>query len=234
MNYSTTRGPSRFGQHESRVEVQLRKSTLVGGFFERMVASVKDNLRKTLGNARLSYEELLTVLVEVECMLNARPLTCEYNKVHGEVLTPSHLICGRRVKSLPDEITEPDDVVNEDQCSARFKYLSTQLNHFWNRWRREYLANLREVHRPKVQNRDRTVEVGDVVVVYKEEKKRGEWKIRVVESLVKGKDSIVRGAKVRVVRKGEPTHLSRPVQKLYPLEISRKGEGLSDNSVRAM
>ena len=84
-----------------------------------------------------------------------------------------------------------------------------------------------------MRNRDRTVEVVDMVVVYEEEKKRGEWKIGVVESLVKGKDSIVRGAKVRVVSKGKPTHLSRPVQKLYPLEIRRKGEGLSDvdNSV---
>lgn len=72
---------------------------------------------------------------------------------------------------------------------------------------------MREYHRGKVQNRDRTVEVGDVVVVHEEEKKRGEWKIGVVESLVKGKDSIVRGAKVRVVTKGKLTHLSRPVQK---------------------
>ena len=158
-----------------------------------MVASVKDCSRKTLGNAGLSYEELLTVLAEVECTLNARPLTYEYNEVHGEVLTPSHLIYGRRIKSLPDEITEPDDVINEDQCSTRFKYLSTRLNHFWNRWRREYLANLREYYRCKVQDRDRTVGVGDVVVVYEEEKKRREWKIGVVESLVKGKDIIVRG-----------------------------------------
>ena len=48
-----------------------------------------------------------------------------------------------------------------------------RLNHFWNRWQREYLANLREFYRCKVQNRDRTVEVGDIVVVYEEEKKRG-------------------------------------------------------------
>lgn len=116
-----------------------------------MGASVKDCLRKTLGNARLSYEELLTVLAEVECTLNARPLTDEYNEVHGKVSTPSHLIYGRRIKSLSDEITEPDDKVNEDQCPTRFKYLSTRLNHFWNRWRREHLANLREFHRCKVQ-----------------------------------------------------------------------------------
>ena len=101
------------------MRVQLRQGTLVGGFFERTgVASVKDCLRKTLGNARLSYEELLTVLAEVECTLNARPLTYEYNEVEQEVLTPSHLIYGPRIKTLPDEIVEPDDVVSEAQCST--------------------------------------------------------------------------------------------------------------------
>lgn len=50
-----------------------------------MVASVKDCLRKTLGNARLTYEELLTVLVEVECTLNAKQLTYEYNEVDNAV-----------------------------------------------------------------------------------------------------------------------------------------------------
>ena len=48
------------------------------------------------------------------------------------MLTPSHLIYGRRIKSLPDEIIEPDDVVSEAQCPERFKYLSTPLNQFWN------------------------------------------------------------------------------------------------------
>ena len=64
----------------------LERAPWWGGFFERMVASVKDCLRKTQGNARLSYEELLTVLAEVECTLNARPLTYEYNEVDQEVL----------------------------------------------------------------------------------------------------------------------------------------------------
>ena len=212
----------------------LERAPWWGGFFERMVASVKDCLRKTLGNARLTYEELLTVLVEVECTLNARPLTYEYNEVDDEVLTPSHLIYGRRIKSLPDEIIEPDDVVSEAHCSERFKYLSTRLNHFWNRWRNEYLANLREFHRCKAQSKNRTAEVGDLVLVLEEEKKRGEWRVGVVENLVRGSDNVVRGAKVRVVTKGKPTHLSRPVQKLYPLEIKSQGEGDARRSVRAV
>ena len=211
----------------------LERAPWWGGFFERMVASVKDCLRKALGHARLSFDEMSTLLTEVESTLNSRPLTYEYNEVEEEVLTPSHLIYGRRIKTLPDEIVEPDDDMSQDVCSSRFKYLSTRLIHFWNRWRKEYLANLREFHRCKSGKQERTVEVGDVVLVYEEERKRGEWKMGVVESLVTGKDGVVRGANVRVITKGKPIHLSRPVQKLYPLEIRSEGEGQRKNTCNA-
>ena len=51
--------------------------------------------------------------------------------------------------------------------------------------------------------------------MYEEERKRREWKMGVVESLVTGRDNEVRGATVRVVTKGKSIRLSRPVQKHY-------------------
>ena len=203
----------------------LERAPWWGGFFERMIGSVKQCLRKILGNARLSYDELATVLVEVEATINCRPLTYEYNEVGEEVLTPSHLIYGRRINSMPDEIVEPDDARNEASCSARFKYLSSRLAHFWERWRKEYLANLREFHTAKRtrQNND-VIQIGDVVTVFEEGKRRSKWKLAVVEELVKGKDSVVRGAKVRVIVKGKIVRLSRPIQKLFPIEVRGEEE----------
>jgi hypothetical protein len=67
-----------------------------GGFFERLVGLVKRCLRKVLGNAKLTFEELLTTLVDVEGTLNSRPLTYIYDEVENDVLTPNHLIFGRR------------------------------------------------------------------------------------------------------------------------------------------
>ena len=78
----------------------LERAPWWGGFIERMVGSVKRCLRKVLGNARLTSDELLTVLVEIEATLNSRPLTYEYNELDEEALTPSHLIFGRRIKLL--------------------------------------------------------------------------------------------------------------------------------------
>ena len=106
-----------------------------------MVVSTKQCLKRTLGNARLSFDELSTLLTEVESMLNSRPLTYEYSEVDEEMLMLSHLICGRRIKTLPDEIVELDDALNDESFSTRFKYPSTKSAHFWNQWRNEYLAN---------------------------------------------------------------------------------------------
>ena len=53
----------------------LEKSPWWGGFFERMIGTVKRALRKILGKAKLTYDELLTNLIEIEGTINSRPLT---------------------------------------------------------------------------------------------------------------------------------------------------------------
>ena len=105
-----------------------------------MVGSVKRCLHKVIGNARLTFDELLSVLVEVEGTLNSRPLTYEYKNPKREVLTPAHLIYGRRLQSLP-EVTEQEDE-SESTSARRYRYLNQKLQHFWKRWQREYLTDL--------------------------------------------------------------------------------------------
>ncbi|GFU50669.1 integrase catalytic domain-containing protein [Trichonephila clavipes] len=46
-----------------------------GGFWVRLVRTVKELLRRTLGKAIFTYEELLTILCECEKVVNSRPLT---------------------------------------------------------------------------------------------------------------------------------------------------------------
>ena len=192
-----------------------------GGFFERMVGCVKRCLHKVLGNARLTFDELFTVLIKVEGTLNSRPLTYDYQEEGEEILTPSHLIFGRRIKTMPDEVIE-DEEEGESRYTRGFRYLSARLAHFWNRWC-EYLTNLREFHRNKVSDDAKPVQVGDVVTGY-EENKRREWKMAVVESLIKGKDEVVRGANIWVIAKGKPMRMSTPVLRLYPIDLRRDAQ----------
>ena len=70
------------------------------GFFERLVRSTKRCLKKTLGTTRVSYQELLSVVVEIEGILNSRPLTCTYvDDELRSLLTSSQLVIGRRLLS---------------------------------------------------------------------------------------------------------------------------------------
>jgi len=50
-----------------------------GGLWERLIGSVKRSLQKTLHRATLNYEELITVLAEVESIINSRPITYIYD-----------------------------------------------------------------------------------------------------------------------------------------------------------
>ena len=63
---------------------------------------MKRCLKKTIGGARLTYDELLTVVSEVEMILNSQPLSYISSQDIKEHLTPSHLMIGRRVLPLPD------------------------------------------------------------------------------------------------------------------------------------
>lgn len=204
----------------------LERAPWWGGFYERLIGTAKRCLRKVLGNARLSADELLTVLMELEATLNSRPLTYDYDELGAEMLTPSHLIYGRRLLSLPE--MRNDEEESETGLLRRFRYLAKLRIHFWNRWRREYLTDLREHHRGKKESQNK-VSIGDVVLVHEDNAKRSNWKMgKVVEKII-GKDGVVRGAKVRLMTKGKPIIVNRAVQKLYPLEVSSTLKEVSEN-----
>ena len=59
-----------------------------------MIQSLKRCLRKTIGRAKLSYDELLTTLTEVEAIVNSRPLLYLSNEDLKEPLKPLHLLPG--------------------------------------------------------------------------------------------------------------------------------------------
>ena len=63
-----------------------------GGFFEICVKLVKRSLKKVTGNARLSYEELEKILIEIEGVLNLRPLTYVYDEITEQHVTPSYFL----------------------------------------------------------------------------------------------------------------------------------------------
>ena len=206
----------------------LEKAPWWGGLFERMVKSTKRCLRKMVGQAKFSYDEMLTAIVEIEAIINSRPLTFLNSDDPEEPLTPSHLLVGRRVLSLPDNLTyfAPEDEtfeVTDESLQRRAKHLNSVLNHFWKRWSKEYLLDLRDAHRQqKIGGTSAPVQIGDIVLVHDQDHPRGFWKMARVERLITGRDGLARGAALRLPSKnGQPTTLQRPLQLIYPLEITQ-------------
>ena len=77
----------------------------------------------------------------------------------------------------------------------RAKYLNSVLNHFWRRWSKEYLLELRDTHRHcNVNTHTTSVKPGDVVVVHDESYPRAFWKLARVKKLIIGKDELPRRA----------------------------------------
>ena len=204
----------------------LERAPWWGGVFERMVRMTKRCLKKMVGRAKLSHDELVTAVIEVEAVINSRPLTYMSSGDLEQPLTPAHLICGRRLLSLPDaiylqDVEEDDFDVTSKHLTKRFVYLNRVLGDFWKRWRMEYLLELRDSHRHTGKTSNATpVGVGDVVLVHDEGHPRGFWKLARIKSLVIGKDGRARGAVLRVASTGnQESLLQRPLQRLYPLEI---------------
>ena len=207
----------------------MERAPLWGGTFERMIQSTKQCLRKMIGQATLTYDELVTAVTEIESVINSRPLSYLSAGDMEEPLTPSHLLIGRRVLNLPDYLGywcdsgDEDFEINPAQLTRRLKHLSNTLNHFWKRWRSKYLAELRESHRHllKKTHGNPQVSVGDVVIIHDENLPRSFWKLGRIQDLIIGKDGQTRGATVSIAGKNRRfTSLNRPLQLLYPLEIN--------------
>ena len=100
---------------------------------------VKRPLRKVLRRTIVTYDELLTIITEIECIVNCRPLSYVYSDDIEEVLTPSHLITGKRILSTnriaPIKIFEENAKTLNRGC----KYLTTLIEHYEKRWKSEYL-----------------------------------------------------------------------------------------------
>uniref|UniRef100_A0A1X7UQF8 DUF5641 domain-containing protein n=1 Tax=Amphimedon queenslandica TaxID=400682 RepID=A0A1X7UQF8_AMPQE len=165
-----------------------------------MIKSTKTCLKKTVGKARLTYEDLLTSLTEVEMIVNSRLLTYLSADEMEEPITPSHLLIWRRVLTLPQIPQSSDEgygtPITHSKVIRRMNHLQQTLDHFWDRWRWEYLVELRSVHRYPTRSGGSQISLGQIVIIYDEKQPRGLSRLGSVKGLKKSSDGEFRGAKV--------------------------------------
>lgn len=198
----------------------------MGGFYERLVQSVKRALRKTIGKSCLSYVQLETLLTEVEAVLNSRPLCYVGDDSDlGHVITPNHYLSMNQKSGFIEieDVEDPDFIekVNSvQQLLNLWKKGQNMLNNFWLCWRNDYLQGLRERYQKdikcsRIESKDKT-KLGDVVLI-KDNTPRGSWKLGRICELIQSFDDAIRSAKVRTAN---GKILQRPLNMLYPIEVS--------------
>lgn len=180
-------------------------------------------------NAKVTSKELQTVLVEIEATLNSSHLyPVEKSKSPRR---PYHILCGSSLLAMPDQEEIEISLLKVEEGRGRAALLERLKDGLWIRWRKEYILELRNSQRLKMKDAEsQTIAVGDSVVVYEDGQHRGLWKLGRVESLIEGKDGLVREAAVKSTthKKRKPTRSSRPLQNLYLLEL---GTYLQEDSI---
>ena len=184
-----------------------------GGFYERLVKSVKTPLKKLFAKAMLDAEQLTTILAEIEAQLNSRPLTyLGADPDDYSVITPAQILIGRNLQVCPTKDTHVSEQTSR-ALTKRFQYHQRLVNGFWKRWHAEYLKSLTPLK--KWYKIGREIRKGDLVLVSEDRVARGQWSRARVEDTHTGRDGLVRSVTLRT-SSGSVTR--RPVQRLHLFE----------------
>ena len=123
------------------------------------------------------------VLFKCEAILNNRPLTYIYPTDLTLCLTPNHLLYGRVIQSLSIESSPLTNTLS--QLTAYMNKVNTAINTFCDKWRHEYLANLKNTHKYYCTNKNQPfMQVNDVALIHSVNTPRSMWRMGVVNELI--------------------------------------------------
>ncbi|CAG9127974.1 unnamed protein product [Plutella xylostella] len=159
----------------------------MGGLWEAGVKSIKHHLKRIL-TTNLTFEEMTTVLCEIEACLNSRPL-CPIDEAdtdNMDILTPGHFLIGEAPRAIPT----PN--LNNTKISTLSRWQHTQklVQDFWKRWVQEYLTRLQQ--RPKWMNKQDEFKTGQIVLIKNDNLPPGKWALGRITDKHPGPDGYTR------------------------------------------
>ncbi|XP_059050490.1 uncharacterized protein LOC131845442 [Achroia grisella] len=183
-----------------------------GGLWERGIRSVKYHLKRIIGNSTLTYEEMATVLIQIEACLNSRPQSVLNDDPDSlNVLTPGHFLIGEPLRTAPDY----DFTSSNVSSLRRWQYTHRIVQDFWHQWSKEYLIKF--FHRYRWASQTPQPNLGDVVVIKQEGLPPSRWLYGRIVAIHPGQDNIIRV----VTLKTKNGCLKRPTSKLCILPIAK-------------
>ncbi|XP_052743937.1 uncharacterized protein LOC128199251 [Bicyclus anynana] len=176
-----------------------------GGIWEAGVRSAKTHLKKVIGDSTLTFEELSTVLAQVEACLNSRPITQLSDSPDDPVpLTPGHFLVGEPLIAIPDQYNTDEKISGIE----RWRLMQKMVNDFWKRWSKEYLVTLSQRYKWTTERNE--PEIDDIVIVKEDNIPPAKWVLGKIVEKHTGKDNITRVVTIKC----KNNFLKRPVSKL--------------------
>lgn len=179
-----------------------------GGLWEAGVKSIKFHLKRSLGNEILTFEEISTVLAQIEACLNSRPL-CQMTEDIEDLnyLTPGHFLIGESLICHPEE-NYLDFNMNR---LTRWQLCSRLHQEIWSRWYSEYLHEQQK--RTKWLSKKANFKLNELVLIKEENCPPCRWIMGRIIKVHTGKDDLVRVATLRT-KNGQ---CKRPIGRLIKL-----------------
>lgn len=201
--------------HEENVKLGVKwkfsppASAHFNGLVEAAVKSTKFHLYRALKNVNLTFEELQTLLCQIEAILNSRPL-CEISTNPNELtaLTPAHIL-NIVIDTVPDE----DFSETKSGYLSRWQLVQKIAQEFWRRWKSEYLHQLQM--RCKWNEKRPDIKIGELVIIKDINLPSCKWPMGRVIQLHHGDDGMIRVVTVKTAS----NTLKRGITEVAPLPI---------------
>ncbi|XP_018395526.1 PREDICTED: uncharacterized protein LOC108774017 [Cyphomyrmex costatus] len=181
-----------------------------GGKWEAGVKSMKHHLIRVVGTATFTYEEMSTLLAQIEAVMNSRPL-CPLSEDPDDlsVLTPGHFLMG----CAPLTVPEPSLELVKTSRLSRWQLIQKTFESFWTRWSQECLQRYYSCY--KWNRVMPSLQVGTIVLVIDERYPPAKWPLGRILATHPGQDGHTRVVTVKT----QTSVLKRPVVKLCPLPV---------------
>ncbi|CAH2093449.1 unnamed protein product [Euphydryas editha] len=163
-------------------------SPVFAGLVEAGVKSIKYHLRRVIQKGLFTYEQLNTILNQIEAVVNSRPLlpVTSSSVTDFAYLTPGHFLIGAPLTSFPQK-----DLSETPDNRLKFWNLIEKVRQgFWKTWSKNYLNSLQS--RPKWRDVLPNITVGTMVIIREPNNPPLNWSLGRIVKIFPGSDGKVR------------------------------------------
>lgn len=166
-----------------------------GGLWEAAMKSAKQYIFRIAKNTHLKYKELETLLIQIEAILNSRPLTpMSLDPSDLAPLTARHFLIGGPLTSYSQPSLE-DLPTNR---LSRWQHVEQLRQHFWRRWLNEYLHHCQQ--RYKWQSANQSIHQGQMVILKEDNIPPLSRPLGRITDVYPGPDGVIRTVTVRTCK----------------------------------